>query len=108
MFFESAGARGAGIVHQDVDLAERPHRLLIRALQVGGNGDVARNADNARLGRFPDRDDSLIQRLAPARDDCHRGAGLGKARRHGKADALAPAGNDGGAPVKNDFHVALS
>ena len=45
---ERTGARRAGVVDEDVDLAERPHRLVIAALEVGGDPDVGLHAGDAR------------------------------------------------------------
>ncbi len=42
--FERAGARRAGIVDDNVDLAERLHRLVIDALHVVGDTDIALRA----------------------------------------------------------------
>jgi len=39
--FERACARGTGIVNQNVDLAERLHRLVIGALDVARDADIA-------------------------------------------------------------------
>ncbi len=105
---ERAGRGGAGVVDDDVDLAERLHRLVVDALDVGGLGDVALHADDpaARLGA--DRLDRLVERLAAARHDRDVGAGGGEAGGDRKADALAAAGDDGRAAGKTDFHSMLS
>ena len=44
---ERHGARGAGVVDDDVDLAERLHHLVVGALDVGGDADVGLHADDA-------------------------------------------------------------
>ena len=47
---ERHGARRAGVVDDDVDLAERIHHLAVGALDVRGLADVGRNADHLAFG----------------------------------------------------------
>ena len=75
---EGAGARGAGIVHNDVDLAERLHRRCVSALQVGSIGHVALQGDDTSCGGRRNGLGRLVERLASACDDCDVGAGAGK------------------------------
>jgi hypothetical protein len=92
---ERRRVRGAGIVDHDVDLAERLHRLVIGALDVGCIRHVCRDAGDLDLRLAAHGGDRGIERLAAA---CHHGdvgAGGGELHRHGEADALAAAGDDG-------------
>ena len=75
---EGAGARGAGIVHNDVDLAERLHCRSVSALQVGSIGHVALQADDTSRGGRCNGLGRLVERLASTCDDRHVGAGAGK------------------------------
>ena len=101
---ERRGARGAGVVDQDVDLAEAFHRLVIGARDIGRDPDVRDHADDLAVGLLLEGGDRLLERSLAARDDGNIGAGGGKALRHRKADTLAAAGDDGGTARKTDFH----
>ena len=91
---ERAGGGGAGIVHDDVDLAQRLHRFVVGTPDVGGDRDIALDADDASAART-DRLDGRIEGLAPAGDNGDIGTRGRKSRRDGKADALACAGDHG-------------
>ena len=93
---ERAVARGAGVVDDDVDLAERLHHLVVGALDVGRGADVGLHADHLLpFALRLDGVDRLVERLAGARQDGDVGAGCGEPRRDREADALAAAGDDG-------------
>ena len=91
---EGEGLRLAGVVHQDVDLADRLHHLRVGALQVGGRGDVAgHGADLARADRI-DLRAGLFERTRAPREDRDVGAGLRIGKRGGQPKPLAAAGDD--------------
>ena len=89
-FSNGAGARGAGIVDDDVDLAERLHRLVVGAPDVGRAGDVALDA-RRRLPRAlaPIGLDRCIEGFAPARNDGDVGARGREPCGDGKPDPFA-------------------
>src|SRR3954467_8925503 len=105
---ERAGARGPGIVHDDVDLAERRHRFVVGALDVGGDADVPRNGGDLSLRARADGLDRLVERATPARDDRDVRARGREPRGDRKADALAAAGDHGRAAGETDFHFLPS
>src|SRR5262245_9817520 len=101
---ERAGARFAGIVHHDVDLAQRRHGFVVGAADIGRDRHVALHRNDAPARRARDARRRLIEGLAPARHDGDVGAFRREPRRHAEADALAAAGDHGGAPGKIDIH----
>ena len=105
-FLERAGARGAGVVDHDVDLAEGLHRLVIDALDLVGDCRHRPARRPPALRDRADRLDRLIERLAPARDDHDIGARRRETGRDGKAKALAAAGDDGSAVGEINLHAS--
>src|SRR5262245_46525302 len=104
---ERTGARGAGIVHDDVDLAERLHGLVIGPLDIRGNGDVALDGVDAPSSARTDGLGGVIECVAAARHDGDVGARGRKPRRDREPDPLAGAGNDGRAAGETDLHCVL-
>ena len=105
--FERHRARRAGIVDENVDLAEIPDDLL------KGRGNIRRLGDVADI--VANRKAILGQRIArrrqvfgAARHDRDPGAGFGKSPRHREPDTLAAAGNDGDAIIHGDIHFVFS
>src|SRR5215467_8872216 len=96
-------ARRAGIVHEDVDLAERLHYFVVGTLDIGGARHVALDADHPPAIR-PDGLDRMIERFAPARDNGNLGARGCKPLRDGEPDALASAGDHRGPAGETDVH----
>ena len=105
---ERAGAGCAGVVNDDVDAAEPAHGRGVGVLDVVGLRDVARDCyDFACCGgldgflRFPER-------VGIAGEDGDVGAGGRELGGHRQAEPLAAAGDDRGAAVERDLHVAVS
>ena len=88
---DAAGGRDAGIVADHMDVAERLDRLLGRAIDTGGIGDVAEHAAHLR----PDivqALDGVRERLALDIGQHHLHAGLRKGAAERKTDAAGAAG----------------
>ena len=100
---ERHGARGAGIVDEDVDPAKILHDLVVGRGNIGSFGDVANVIVNLMpvLGELLPR---RLQVLRAARKDRDVRAGPGKPARHREPNALAAAGDDGDAIFHRDFH----
>jgi hypothetical protein len=105
---EGRGARGAGIVHHDVDLAEGVHRLVVGAADIRSDTYIGHDAGDPLFRRPADRAHSLIQRLAPASDDGNVGSRGGKPRCHCKPYPLAASGDDGSPASQIDLHQSHS
>jgi hypothetical protein len=104
---ERPGTRGAGVVHDDVDLAQRRHGFVVGALDVGGDADVTCNRGHASLRARADALGGLVERAAPAGDDGDIGARGREPLGDRKPDALAAAGDHGRAAGETDFHSIL-
>jgi hypothetical protein len=101
---ERSGAGSAGVVDDDIDLAERLRRLAVCPLDLARKRDVGLDADDLSAGLRCDRLDCPVERFAPARHDGNVGAGGGKAGGHRKPDAFASPGNHGCPPAEADLH----
>ena len=101
--FKRAGGRRAGIVHDDVDLAERLHYFVVGTLDVSGERHVALDADDTPAVR-PDGLDRIVERFASARDNGDIGARGCKSRGNGEPDPFASAGDHRRAAGETDVH----
>ncbi len=89
---------------QDVDAAERGHHPFIGPADFVRLGHVAGESGDFALGGRFDRPPCRFQRRGVARQDGDIGAGRGEARRHGEAEPLAAAGDEGGSPAQGNLH----
>ncbi len=92
-------AGDAGIVDEDVDLAERRQRRIARLFNGGGVGDV----DLEDSGLAADRLHRFLGQRGVKVPDRNLGAGGGEALGDGAAKALRAAGDDCDAPVEIDL-----
>ena len=106
--FERAGARRAGIVDDDVDLAERLHRLVVDTLDVGSLGDVAGNAGDPPFATLAPIALTASSSVSRPRARSRRRRRSSRSARDRVADALAAAGDDGAAARKTDVHSTFS
>ena len=96
--------RHAGIVHQNVDAACAREDGIDESLNVGFDGEVGDERENAFTGRL-EFAGAKVNAVSGGSDD-HKDAGGVKTARHGEADSFgtAGAGDDGGLLVKRKSH----
>ena len=104
---EWPGCRRAGIVHDDVDLAERLHGVVVSPANIGGNSDVADDGVNTSSVARADGFGGGGEGFAPAGDDGDVGARGREPGRNRKPYPLAAAGNDGRPAGETDVHSVL-
>ena len=102
---EGAALRGAGVVDEHVDLAERRLGLLVGLAAALRRADVGGDADDLGIARRGNLGPRLVEALLPARDDGDVGAGADEMLGDGPADALAAAGDERVASVHAHLHV---
>ena len=71
---EGAGARGSGVVHHDVDLAERRHGLVVGARDIARDGDVPLHGNDAAAAARSNGLGRRIERFTSAGNDGDVGA----------------------------------
>src|SRR5690606_8812284 len=89
-----AGHGDAGVVHEEVDAAERAPDRLRHRLDVGDLTDVDAHRHRATAGGF-DEARRLLGALEVDVGDEHPAAALGQGEADGAAEAAAAAGHDG-------------
>ncbi len=104
---ERMGVGSAGIVHQDVDMAERLRDPGKSCRDVLGAPHVAGDREDLLPRPRPDRCDGLFQRALPSRHDGDIGAGLRKGVGNRQTEAFAATGDKGFPPRKLDVHLCF-
>ena len=107
-FQEAAALRCAGIIDQDIHLAEALHRRRISRFAALSGANIG--GDGSHLGGRGSSADfslSLRQALRPARHNGDMPARFSKHLGHGKPKTLGPAGDERGAPIQGDIHGLL-
>ena len=113
---EGGPAHDAGVVDQDVETAELPHRGVHQRLRARGAGDVVR-VGHGRATAGDDGRNDLVGRVRVAAGsfdgaaqvvDHHAGAALGQQQGVGPPDASPRTGDDGDAPVETELAQAAT
>jgi hypothetical protein len=93
--FDALHAGDAGVIHQDIDVAEFHADGIHQAIDAGASGDVGLDGDTAAPEASDLRFGVLRVGGASPVIDRHIGACPGKCHRDGAADAAAGAGDQG-------------